>query len=107
MNLRSANDRCGDMSPGTMQSPALLNTPCSGSSSSEASPSWELENAREHWLYLAREQDRLAEWDANARPAAKHRAESYRRVARALEIEGQTGVPVCSCCFKPFGSGMR
>jgi|KBSSwiStaDraftv2_1062776.scaffolds.fasta_scaffold4459219_1 hypothetical protein len=30
-------------------------------------------------------------------------ARGCRQAVRALEIERDTGVAVCSCCFKPFG----
>lgn len=44
---------------------------------------------RDEWLTLADEQDRRADWDANARPAAKHKAaavlQPYERLARASD----------------------
>ena len=67
----------------------------------------DLQQHCDEWLALAAEADNRAAWDVDARPAATHQAEAYRSVARALEIEMQTGVAVCSCCFKPFSAGMR
>lgn len=33
-------------------------------------------------------------------------ANTYRSTARSIELEQETGVPVCACCFKPFGRGV-
>lgn len=46
------------------------------------------------WLEVAEEAER-AGVSGNA----------YRRAARSLEIQQETGVAVCACCFKPFGQG--
>jgi len=54
------------------------------------------------WDALAAEQDRDA-----GNPAARARAETYRRTAESLRIEARTGVAVCVCCYKPFGQPMR
>ncbi|PVZ19956.1 MULTISPECIES: hypothetical protein [unclassified Pseudomonas] len=46
------------------------------------------------WLKVAEEAER-AGVSGNA----------ARRAARSIEIEQETGVAVCACCFKPFGRG--
>lgn len=33
-------------------------------------------------------------------------ANTYRSTARSIELEQETGVPVCACCFKTFGRGV-
>ncbi|WP_148049547.1 hypothetical protein [Pseudomonas brassicacearum] len=47
------------------------------------------------WLKVAEEAE-LAGVSGNA----------YRRAARSIEIEQETGVAVCACCFKPFDRGV-
>lgn len=37
--------------------------------------------------------------------SAYARIRVYERTVKALEIELETGVAVCSCCHKPFGRG--
>lgn len=69
-----------------------------------------LEQSRDHWLALAADEDRMAEFEsARGRYVGvyRNRAETYRRVAKAMQIQIDTGVAVCSCCFKPFGEGSR
>jgi len=72
-----------------------------------------LEQSREHWLALAADEDRMADfYDANGQPYGctkvyRYRASLYRRTAESIQIEIDTGVPVCVCCFKPFGEGTR
>ena len=34
-------------------------------------------------------------------------AETCERAAVSLEIERDTGVAVCTCCFKPFSRGVH
>ncbi|GGK52996.1 hypothetical protein SAMN04490189_4630 [Pseudomonas koreensis] len=46
------------------------------------------------WLKVAEEAER-----------AGVSGDAYRRAARSIEIEQETGVAVCACCFKPFGRG--
>ncbi len=36
---------------------------------------------------------------------ATYNASLYRRTARAIEVELETGQAVCVCCFKPLGRG--
>ena len=58
-----------------------------------------------HWERLAREQDDWAAYEesrGSSGAAARNRAESYRRAARADELERETGLPHCSCCLKPL-----
>lgn len=47
------------------------------------------------WLKVAEEAER-----------AGVSGDAYRRAARSIEIEQETGVAVCACCFKPFGRGV-
>lgn len=61
--------------------------------------------AVQHWRALADEQDRAAELGITHPSTAKLNADLYRRTARSIEIEIETGVAVCVCCFKPFGRG--
>ncbi|MCO7536762.1 hypothetical protein NJH24_18475 [Pseudomonas asiatica] len=46
------------------------------------------------WLKVAEEAERAGVFGNAA-----------RRAARAIEIEQETGVAVCACCFKPYGRG--
>lgn len=60
----------------------------------------------DHWRALATASDaRAAYEDARGSSGVAHRnkAESYRAVARALELERDTGQPHCPCCLKPSG----
>lgn len=62
-----------------------------------------LPEAIAHWHRLADEEERKPQVDKTAysfvcRDLARH----YRDTARALEIELETGTPVCLCHFKPF-----
>ena len=50
--------------------------------------------AIEQWLIAAEEAER-----------AGVSGSAYRRAARSLEIEQETGIAICACCFKPFGRG--
>ncbi|WP_287497515.1 hypothetical protein [Pandoraea sp. CB10b_02] len=61
--------------------------------------------AVQHWRALADEQDRAAELGITHPNVAKANADLYRRTARSIEIEIETGTAVCVCCFKPFGRG--
>ena len=49
------------------------------------------------WLQIADEAERTGLTFA---------ANIYRRTARSIELEQETGVAVCACCFKPFGRGV-
>lgn len=70
-----------------------------------------LRDAQSIWANLAEEEEALARFYAdNGLPYGStngyhYRAKIYRRVVKALQIQIETGVPVCSCCFKPFGVG--
>jgi hypothetical protein len=61
------------------------------------------EQAIKQWAALADEEDRAAEMGITDPKTAKFRANVYRRTVRALEIQRDTGIAVCSCCHKPFG----
>jgi hypothetical protein len=61
-----------------------------------------LEKAIVQWAALADEEDRAAEMGITDYKTAKFRADVYRRTVRALEIERDTGIAVCSCCHKPI-----
>lgn len=69
-----------------------------------------LEEARDHWKQLADDERKMAQFyeESNLYGDTKsfyNRAETYERTAQALQIQIDTGVAVCSCCFKPFGTG--
>ena len=63
----------------------------------------ELEQAALQWESLAAEAERGAETGIIHPTVAKAQADLYRRTARSLRIQADTGVAVCVCCFKPFG----
>lgn len=65
----------------------------------------EKHTAIQQWLALADEQERGAELGLIHPKVAAYRASLYRRTARAIEIELETGQAVCVCCFKPYGRG--
>lgn len=72
----------------------------------------ELDAGIAHWEALAEAQVRLEAidtqagvWRGGPSNPYQNRAEDYRRAAQALRIQKETGVAVCSCCFKPFGQG--
>lgn len=75
----------------------------------ETSPK-DLQPAIDHWRNLAA-QERQAAADYGYRYGStdtyEARAQAYERAARSLEIQRDTGVAVCSCCFKPLGEGCR
>ena len=48
------------------------------------------------WLLVADEAERAGLSSA---------AVMYRNTARSIEIQQETGIAVCACCFKPFGRG--
>ena len=48
------------------------------------------------WLFAAEEAERAG---------LSLAANIYRKTARSIESEQETGVAVCACCFKPFGRG--
>ncbi len=47
----------------------------------------------------------LQEADEAERAGLTFAANTYRRAARSIELEQETGAAVCVCCFKPFGRG--
>jgi hypothetical protein len=62
-------------------------------------------DAAAHWEALATSETEMANhYDSIGRPygdtsSYRHRAETYRRTARALRLEAETGKPHCSMCF--------
>ncbi|MFY1852410.1 hypothetical protein ACOTBX_10500 [Achromobacter xylosoxidans] len=58
-----------------------------------------------HWNRLADEAERAGALGLLHTNVAKAQSDCYRRTARAIQHEIETGVAVCSCCFKPFGRG--
>lgn len=64
-----------------------------------------LESAAEHWNELAAATDAAVAAGIADPLAGGYRADTYRRTARAMRIEIETGVAVCVCCFKPHGDG--
>lgn len=62
----------------------------------------------EHWQAIAEnEESSVRDGSALCPDAAKHRADGYRAVARALFLEAETGKPHCALCFQPVGSCKR
>jgi xanthine dehydrogenase iron-sulfur cluster and FAD-binding subunit A len=63
-----------------------------------------LDEAIAAWLQLADDEDRMVELglDYGGHAAFRFRADTYRRTAKALQWEKDTGEAVCSCCFKPL-----
>jgi hypothetical protein len=63
-----------------------------------------LTQAADHWDRLADDEIRAFQLGIQScKQVADARADSYRRTAKALRIQRDTGTAVCSCCFKPFG----
>jgi hypothetical protein len=67
----------------------------------------ELISAIEHWKDLAEKERRSKVLDSRYGSTKSHdcRIDLYERTARAIEIQLDTGIAVCSCCFKPLGPG--
>lgn len=65
-----------------------------------------LSDAIAAWAALADEAERGAALGLLHPNVARVQADTYRRTVRALEIQAETGIAVCSCCHKPFGEGM-
>jgi hypothetical protein len=63
-----------------------------------------LNNSIAHWNRLAEEADQRADYeegrgDANNAKVIRTNAEMYRRTAKSIELEKQTGKPHCACCL--------
>lgn len=59
----------------------------------------------EHWNMLADTEDcMIRDGVSMCHQASRARAELYRRTAKALRIERDTGDPVCVCCHKRTGA---
>ena len=58
----------------------------------------DLRKAAAHWDDLADAEERIGG------PTGGYRANTYRDCAKSLRIQIETGVAVCSCCFKPLGA---
>ncbi|MBU9154175.1 hypothetical protein KTD28_06080 [Burkholderia gladioli] len=65
----------------------------------------EKQRAVQQWRALADEQDHAAALGITHPNIARVNADLYRRTARSIEVEIETGTAVCVCCFKPFGRG--
>ena len=65
----------------------------------------ELEASAIHWEGLAVEAERASEMGITHPTVAQCQAGLYRRTAKALRIQAETGVAVCVCCLKPFSRG--
>ena len=69
----------------------------------------ELRASQRVWDDLARQEEQMALfYEKSGFPYGNvdsywKRAEVYRRTSTAIEMQIETGVAVCSCCFKPFG----
>lgn len=60
------------------------------------------------WNDLADSEDRAIELGIALSPETnRHNADLYRKTARSIQHEIDTGVAVCVCCWKPFGRGMQ
>lgn len=63
--------------------------------------------SRNHWIALAVEADARADYEERAGrgsgsgTAHRNKAEMYRRTAKALNLELETGKAHCACCLKP------
>ncbi len=57
------------------------------------------------WNALAAEAERGAAMGLIHPNVAEAQARTYRSAARSIQHEIDTGIAVCSCCFKPFGQG--
>jgi len=67
-----------------------------------------IDNAIKQWLEVAKNADKMAELEisrSSSPNAYINQADDARRTVKALEIEKETGVAVCSCHFKPFPKG--
>jgi len=67
-----------------------------------------IDNAIKQWQEVAENADKMAELEiarGSSPNAYINQADIARRTIKALEIEKETGVAVCSCHFKPFGKG--
>jgi hypothetical protein len=70
----------------------------------------QLEESRDHWSNLAKMEDDMADsLDLRGKPYGstdtyRVRASIYRKTAQSIQIEIDTGVAVCSCCHKPYGT---
>lgn len=62
-----------------------------------------LQESIEQWNKLAVDADERAKLGLTHPSVAAAQADCYRRAAKSLEIQRDTGVAVCSCCHKPFG----
>lgn len=59
-----------------------------------------------HWGQLATDADRMGDWERDRGRydgVYRNKAESYRNVAKACQLEAKTGIPHCACCLKPNG----
>jgi hypothetical protein len=59
------------------------------------------------WARLAREEENGIKLGIVDPVSGTHRADTYRRTARALLHKHKTGIAICVCCFKPFSEGSR
>lgn len=63
----------------------------------------DLDEAIQQWVSLAEQVEHSAALSLIHPDVARAKSDLYRRAARALEIERDTGIAVCSCCHKPLG----
>ena len=66
-----------------------------------------LDTAIAAWLQLAIDEEHAIELGITNGDYSvfRNRAELYRRTAKALEYERDTGIAICVCCFKPLKGG--
>lgn len=75
-------------------------------------------NSIEYWEKLADGAEEFAAYEREigidqsppGQSVGDRKAATYRRAAEALRIQMNTGIPVCTCCHKPFshpGDGRR
>ncbi len=66
-----------------------------------------LQESIAHWVALAVEAEEFASYEEAmgwSGASYRNKAELYRRTARALRMEMETGRPHCACCLKPQGA---
>lgn len=65
--------------------------------------------AADHWDRLADQEEAMSTWkrqrgldlSAPGQSSGDRRAESYRRCAKSLRLEAETGIPHCACHLVP------
>ena len=69
-----------------------------------------IDNSIQAWSEEAERSDKMAELETtrgSSPNAYINQADVARRTVKALKIQKETGVAVCSCCFRPYGEGNK